>query len=280
MFNRVRTIGEDFSNPGMATVRLIYDGTNRQYVRLGDKWYLLRFISDKTKKELVSHRLPQIDYLRGLVECHRDAANYLKQNVTDETIKFQRIIILHHVSILILLKDAFSLLEGGSLAGSLILLRPAVEVMIEIQYFKRNPSEIAAYDAEVEKHNKQTRIERQPIERSGSIRFKKIGKLMNALRTSEDLSELEDALIIQWELLSGLVSHVTPELHTIALTKPEWAWKMAFEALELVTRCAIDQVHNVDQALGHLIDQEEEELKVKERLRNLFSYGTSTSPLD
>ena len=279
MLNRRRLLGENFSNPGMVTVSLIYDGTNRQYVCLGDKWYLLRYVSDETKNELVSHRLPQIDYLRGLVECHGDTANHLQQNVTDDTTEFQHIVIFHHVSIAFFLKDAFSLLEMGSLASSLTLLRSAIEIMIEIQYLQRHPSEVATYDEKVEKHNKQTQTEGKPIERRRNLRFKKIGELMKTLRKSGDLSELEDALIGKWDLLSGLASHVTPELHTIAQAKPEWAWKTAFGELEQVTGNAIDQVRGVDQELGRLIAQEEE-LKLEERLRNLFSYGTSTSPED
>lgn len=279
MLNRIRTVGEGFSNPGMATVSLIYDGTKRQYVCLGDKWYLLRFISDETKNELVSHWLPQIDYLRDLMLLHREAAFHLRQNATDDTTKFQRLVIFHHVSIAIFLSDAFSILESGSLAGSLILLRSAVEIMIEIQYLRRHPSEVTTYDEKVEKHNKQMQIEGKFIERRGNLRFKKFNMIMKTLRKSEDLSEIEDALIGKWDLLSGLVAHVTPELHTIAQAKPAWAWKTAFGELEQVTGSAIDQVHYVDQALGHLIDQEEE-LKFEERLRNLLSYGTSTSPSD
>ena len=279
MFNRIRTVGESFSNQRERTVNLIQDGTNGQYVRLDDKWYLLTSISDEKKNELVDHRLPQIDYLRGLVECHRDTANHLQPNVTDDTTEFQHIIIFHHVSIAHFLLDAFSLLEMGSLASSLTLLRSAVEIMIEVQYLKRHPSEVATYYEKVEKHNKQMQIEGKPIDRRKNLRFKTIGQLMKTLRKSGTLSEIEDALIAKWELLSGLVSHVTPELHTIAQARPEWAWKVAFGELEQVTGSAIDQVHNVDQALGHLIDQEEE-LKFAERLRNLFSYGTSTSPLD
>ena len=260
-------------------MNLIQDGTIGQYVRLGDKWYLLRFISDETKNELVSHWLPQIDKLRGLMLLHRDATFHLCQNVTDDTIEFQHIIISHHVSLAVLLEDTFSLLEGGSLAGSLTLLRSAVEIMIEVQYLKRHPSEVATYYEKVEEHNKQMQIEGKPIERRGNLRFKTIGQLMKTLRKSGTQSEIEDALIAKWELLSGFVSHVTPELHTIAQARPEWAWKAAFGELEQVTDCAIDQVHYVDQALGLLIDQAEE-LKFEERRRNLLSYGTSTSPLD
>ena len=151
--------------------------------------------------------------------------------------------------------------------------------MIEIQYLKRHPSEVATYYEKVEKHNKQTQKEGKPIERRSNLRFEKIQSLKKTLKKSGNPSEIENALISQWELLSNVVSHVTPELHTIAQAKPEWAWKNAFGELEQVTGSAIDQVHNVDQALGHLIDQAEE-LKFEERLRNLFSYGTSTSPLD
>ena len=279
MFNRIRTVGEDFSNPREATVSLIYDGTEEQYVRIGDNWSLLRNISDETKNELVSHRRPEIDYLRGLVECHRDTSNHLQKNVTDDTTEFQHKVIFHHVSIAHFLSDAFSLLEMGSLAGSLTLLRSAVEIMIEIQYLQRLPSEMATYYEKVEKHNKQTRMEGKPIDRRRNLRFKKFGELMKTLRKSKDLSELEDALIAKWDLLSGLASHVTPELHTIAQARPEWAWKTALGELEQVTGNAIDQLRGVDQELSRLIYQEEE-LKFGERLRNLFSYGTSTSPLD
>lgn len=280
MLNRRRVIGENFSNPGMATVRLTYDGTNRQYVRLGDKWYLLRYVSDETKIELVNHRLLQIDYLRGLVGCHGDTANHLQQNVTDETTQFQRIIILHHKSIAHFLSDAFCLLEMGSLASSLTLLRSPVEIMIEIQYLKRHPCEVSTYYEKAEKQNKETQKQGKPIDRSRNLRFKDFRQLMRALPKRGDRSEIEDALIGKWEFLSEVVSHVTPELHTIAQAKPEWAWKAAFGELEQVTGNAIDQVRGVDQELGRLIAQAEEELKLEERIRNLFSYGTSTSPED
>ena len=279
MFDRIRTVGEDFSNPKKATVNLIYDGTGRQYVRLGDKWYLLRFVSDETKNELVSHRRLQIDYLRDLTFLHKDTALHLRQGVTDDTTEFQHMVIFSHVSIAIFLSDTFSLLEGGSLAGSLTLLRSAVEMMIEIQYLKRHPSEVATYNDEIEKHNQQMKKEGKPIERSGTLRSKTGGDLVKALKRSGNLSDFEKALIRTWVLLSGFVAHVTPELHTIAQARSEWVWKHVLEELDQVTKSAIDQIYNVDQALGHIIDQAEE-LKFKEKLRNLFSYGTSTSPLD
>ena len=173
----------------------------------------------------------------------------------------------------------FFLIESGSLASSLTLFRSAVEIMIEIQYLKRYPSEVAIYGEKVDKHNRQMQMEGKFIQRRGNLRFKTIGQLMKTLRKSGNLSAFEDALIGKWELLSGFVSHVTPELHTIAQARPEWAWASAFGELEQVTSCAIEQVRNVDESLGHLIDQAEE-LNFEERLRNLFSYGTSTSPLD
>lgn len=279
MLNRTRTVGEDFSNPGMATVTFIYDGTNRQYVRFGDKWYHLCFVSDETKNELVSHWRPQIDYLRDLMLLHQEAARHLHQNVTDATTEFQHIVIVHHVTIAAYLADAFSLLEMGSLASTLTLLRLPVETMIEIQYLKRHPAEVATHNEEIEKHTRQMQKEGQPIARRGTLRSKTIRDFMKALRKSGNLSDAEKALIRTWELHSGFVAHVTPELHTIALAKPKWAWKNTFEELEQVTSSAIDQLQNVDQALGRLIDQAEE-LNFEEKLRNLFSYGTSTSPLD
>ena len=108
MLNRIRTVGESFSNQRERTVNLIQDGTNGQYARLDGKWYLLTSISDEKKNELVDHWLPQIDYLRDLVECHRDTANHLQPNVTDDTTEFQHIIIFHHVSIAHFLSDALS----------------------------------------------------------------------------------------------------------------------------------------------------------------------------
>lgn len=279
MLNRIRTVGERFSNQRVRTVNLIQDGTNRQYVRLDDKWYLLTCISDEDKNELVDHWLIQIDYLRDLVECHRDTANYLRQSVSGDTTEFQHIIIAHHGFVAVILADAFSLLQMGSLASSLILLRPAVEIMIEIQYLKRHPSEVVPYYEQVEKHNRQTQKEGKPIERRRNLRFEKIQNLNKKLEHSGNPSEIEKALIKQWGLLSAVVSHVTPELQDIAQIRQEWAWKNTFGELEQVTCNAIEQVYDVDQALGHLIDQAPE-LRYRDRLRNLFSYGTSTSPLD
>lgn len=279
MFNRLRSVGEDFSTLRMATESLIYDGREEQYVRLGGKWYLRSFISDETKNELVSHRHLEIDHSRDLMLLHREAALHLSENVTDDTTQFQRIITLHHMSIAHFLSDAFCLMEMGSLAGSLTLLRSPVEIMIEIQYLKRHPCEVSTYYEKAEKQNEQTQREGKPIDRRRNLRFKDFRQLIKALRTSEDRSEVEDALIDEWDFLSGLVSHVTPELHSIALARPEWSWKAALEDLERVTHCALYQVHKVDQALGHLIDQEEE-LNFEERLRIFLSNGTSTSPED
>lgn len=280
MLNRIRTVGEDFSNPEEATLNLVFDGTQRQYVRVGEKWYLLRFISDGTKNELVSHRLKQIDYLRGFMLLHKDAALYLRQNVTDDTTEFQHMIIFHHVSIAFFLSDAFSLIERGSLASALVLFRPAVELMIEIQYLKRHPSAVASYYEKVEKHNRQTQKEGKPIERTRrNLRFEKIQNLIKTLKYGGNPSEFEEALIEQWESLSSGASHITPELLDTAQVRQEWAWDNTFGELDKVTRSAIDQIRNVDESLGHLIEQAED-LRFEERLRNLFSYGTSTSPLD
>ena len=280
MVNRTRTVGESFSKPRMRTASLIQDGTNGQYVRIDGKWYLLTFISDGTKNELVDHRLPQIDYLRDLVVSHRDTAIHLRQSVTDDTTEFQHIIIAHHVSIAHFLSDAFYLLQKGSLAGSMVLLRPVVEIMIEIQYLRRYPSEVGDYYCKVEKHNEQTRKEGKPIERTRrNLRFETIQNLIKTLENCGNPSEIEERLINQWKLLSAVASHVTPELLDIAQVRQDWAWENLLGELEKVTWDAIEQMHDADKALGHIIDQAQE-LKYRERLRNLVSYGTSTSPLD
>ena len=280
MLDRIRAVGEKFSNPRMRAVNLIQDGTNGQYVRLDDKWYLLTFISEGTKNELVDHWLPQIDHLRDLVVCHRDTALYLRQSVSGATTEFQHLVIAHHVSIAIFLSDAFCLLQMGSLASSLVLLRPVVEIMIEIQYLKKHPAEVGDYYHKVEKNNIQPREEGKPIERTRrNLRFKPIESLIKTLEYGENPSDTDKKLVDQWKLLSTVASHVTPELLDIAQVRQDWGWKNLFGELEKVALDAIEQVYGVDQALGHLIDQAPE-LRYGETLHNLLSYGSSTSPLD
>ncbi len=278
MLDRMKSVGESFSNPRDAVVQLVYDGTNGEYVRLGDKWYFLRFLSDGTKSTIDGWR-PQIDYLSGLVECHKEAALYLRKCVNSDTTEFQHLIVASHVSVAVFLRDALSLIQIGSLASSLILLRPVVEILLELQYLKRFPNEVGSYYSKVHKRNKQT-VEGKTITRpKGSLRFKRIEDIIKSLRyhNKNNSNSYEKGLIERWQLLSDAAAHPSPELISISQGRAPWEWKNTFGELEGVTSSAIEQLFEIDKELRSLIDQEQD---LRKKLLNLFSYGTTTSPLD
>ena len=278
MLDRMKSIGKDFSNPRSAVVQLISDGINGEYVRLGDKWYLLRFLSDGTKSKIDGWR-PQIDNLSGLVECHREAALYLRKCVNGDTTEFQHLIVSSHVSVAVFLKDALSLVQIGSLASSLILLRPVVEIMLELQYLKRYPSELVSYYSKVDKRNKQTLGGKTITRPKGSLRFKRIEDIIKSLRyhNKSNPDSYETGLIERWQLLSDAAAHPSPELLSMSQVRRDWDWDNSFGELKGVTSSANEQLFEIDRELRSLIDQEQD---LGKKLMNLFSYGTTTSPLD
>ena len=278
MLDRMKSIGEDFSNPRSAIVHLIYDGKDNEYVRIGADWHFLGYLTDGTKNTIDEWR-PQIDYLSDLVECHRDGAKYLIQRVTSDTTEFQNIVVFSHVSIAVFLKDALSLIQIGSLASSLLLYRPVVEILMEMQYLKRFPNEMESYYSKVEKLNKQTAGGKTIARPKGSLRFKKIEYIIKSLRihNKNNPNSYEKGLIERWQLLSNAAAHPSPELLSLSQQQREWDWRNILGELEGVTSSAIEQLFKIDKELKSLIDQEQD---LNKKLTNLFSYGTTASPLD
>lgn len=278
MRKRIKSAGENFSNPRSEVVHLLQDGTNGEYVRLGDRWHLLVPLADATKSEIDGWR-PQFDYLQGLIECHKEMALHLRRCVTGETTELQHIIIASHVSASVFLNDAFGLSQQGSLASSQILLRPVVEILLELQYLGKFPDEAGNYYGKVAQRNRRFVGGETLTGAKGTLRFKSIGDIVESLQyaSNSDQSELEQSLIEQWQSLSDVAAHTTPELLEIGQGRQLLAWDNTFGEIERATTGAIEQLFGIDQELCSLIDQEP---ALRRTLLNLSLYGTPFSPSD
>ena len=133
--------------------------------------------------------------------------------------------------------------------------------------------------AKVVEHNSQI-VDGEPIPRhdpTESMRFKNTTRKLRKLREKGDLSQTESDMVDQFDLLSNVAEHPSPERLNISLVRQEWNWKNTFGELQRSASHAIKQLFNIDDGLGRIIENNK---MLRENVMNLSKYGTASPPLD
>ena len=216
----------------------------------------------------------QIEYLNDLVECHREAAQYLRSCINSETTEFQHIILDRHGSAAVFLRDSLFLIRNGSLASSSVLLRPVAEILLEMQYLKRFPNEVSLFFGKVNRHNRLSAAGRTSPPTGETLRFKPIEEIASALTTQKRPSRdhFATGLVDLWKILTDAPAHLPAELLNVGGGGRDWEYTLS--ALERISFDAIRQLFEIDEELGRLIDQQQE---YRQRVLKLSFRGSNTS---
>lgn len=217
---------------------------------------------------------PQIEYLNDLVECHRQAAQYLRSCINSETTEFQHIVLDRHGSAAVFLRDSLFLIRNGSLASSSALLRPVAEILLEVQYLKQFPNEVGSFFGKVNRHNRLSAAGTTSSPTRETLRFKPLEEIADALTTQKRPSRdhFATGLVDQWKILSDAPAHLPAELLNAGGGGRDW--ENAFSALERISFDAIRQLFEIDEELERLIDQQQE---YRKKVLNLSFRGSNTS---
>lgn len=252
-------------------------GTNTEYLPSGNSWQALRLISAGTKRSVDGWR-PQIDHLTDLLECHSDAALFLRKRVHAKTTLFQHLVVANHLSASVFLKDSLYLVQIGSLASSTVLLRPVFEILLELQYLRRFPNEAESYFDRIEKREKRPGGGKADGSPPGTLRFKPVEELIRPLRSRNDhvLDSFDDRLIDQWQLLTDTAPNPSPELLGASRGGQQAEWREALGMLEQVAFDAARQLFEIDEDFAKLLDQEQ---ILRKRVLNLSFSGAGVTSL-
>ena len=130
----------------------------------------------------------------------------------------------NHFDIAHSLSSAYLQLHWGCLADALTVLRPAVENMIDIQYFRRWAGEFEKYKEKSEElltwlstARREGIFRRDPQQ---SLRFETAGKMCEYI-VANSPNQYEERLAYQWQLLSNIADHVSLERHFYQFKVPQ-----------------------------------------------------------
>lgn len=271
------SISESNTEPEAKVQPPTQDGTDTAYLPSGNSWQALRSISAGTKRSVDGWR-PQIDHLTDLLECHSDAALFLRRRVHGKTTLFQHLVVANHLSASIFLKDSLYLVQIGSLASSTVLLRPVVEILLELQYLRRFPSEAETYFGRIEKRKKSPRGGKAAGSPLGTLRFKSVEEMIKSLRSRKGHvpDSFDDRLIDQWRLLTDTAPNPSPELLGASQGGQQVEWRETLGVLEQVAFDAARQLFEIDEDFARLFDQEQ---VLHRRVLNLSFSGAGVTSL-
>ena len=182
-------------------------------------------------------------------------AVHLSEAVDDDTSPLQHIVIANYREIALGLSNALTLLRTGSLADGLTLLRPALEYMLDIAYLRAWPSEVEAYERKVVEHNF-AMVDGKPVARDPTLRLRFINfkTMTKKIQTSPECTDVDKQMVIQYNLLSNVVEHTSPERKVLSLQRPE-DWENALGQFELAVFFVVNQIHSVDAGIAGIIKQ-------------------------
>ncbi len=216
--------------------------------------YLMIRIPGAIKHSLTTW-LPKLQELWELIEWHGDAAVHLYWQNKSDLSRLAKIVSWNHFDIAHTLASAHVQLYCGFLVDALTVLRPAVEHMIDIQYFKRWPAELQQYQSKLDELMELLgQTQNRPIRRDPrqSGRFINAGKMCECIRNDEP-TEHEERLIYQWSLLSNIAEHVSPERHLMNLKFPD-VWINAIGQTDMTARIACHQLYYADAEINAMIE--------------------------
>ena len=242
------------------------------YIQIGDETYQLMWVASSTEQQ-VAERQPQIDLLRrGIGNLHQ-LSLHLSKAVDEGTSAFQHIAIANYREIALGMSNAMILLRAGSLADSLTLLRPVLEYILDIAYLGMWPNEVASYERKVQEHNAKL-INGEPISRDPNLRmrFINIKTMTEKILANPDCSDITKGIVNQFNLLSNVAEHTSPERKNLSLRRPR-DWENVVGQFELAVFYAINQIDCVDAGLSSIIMSDRELFAEFEQLREAL-YST------
>lgn len=271
------SVGENDAKPQSRVQPSNSDSTDTEYTPSGNSWQALRLISAGTKRSIDGWR-PQIIHLTDLLECHNDAALFLRKRVHGKTTLFQHLVVANHLSASVFLKDSLHLVQIGSLASSTVLLRPVVEILLELQYLRRFPNEAETYFDRIEKRTKRPSGGKAAGSPPGTLRFKPVEEMIKPLRSrkSHVPDSFDDRLIDQWQLLTDTAANPSPELLGVSQGRQQAEWRETLGVLEQVAFDAAKQLFEIDEDFARLFDQEQ---VLHRRVLNLSFSGAGVTSL-
>ena len=224
------------------------------YIQIDDETYLLAWVAADTKQQ-IDHTQPRFNLVRRAVGCLIRIAVHLSETVDNDTSTFQHIVIANYRDIALGLSNALTLLRIGSLADGLTLLRPALEYMLDIAYLRTRPCEVESYERKIAEHNA-TLVDGKPAARDPTLRLRFINfkTMTKKIQTSTEYTDVDKEMVTQYNLLSNVVEHTSPERKVLSLRRPE-DWENALGQFVLAVFFAVNQIHGVDADLTAIIKQ-------------------------
>ena len=119
------------------------------YTQVGSEWYLLSWTSLRAKDQIEEIE-PRIHLLQRASGCLVEVIGAISGEINHEYSLFQRIVFLNYTDIAGSFSNAISLLQTGSLADSLTLVRPVLEYLLDIAYLSLYPDEVELYESKAD----------------------------------------------------------------------------------------------------------------------------------
>ena len=142
------------------------------------------------------------------------------------------------------------------------------------------PSEVESYEQKVVEHNA-TLIDGKAIARDPTLRLRFINfkTMITKIQRSPECSDIDRQMVIQYNLLSNVVEHTSPERKNLSLQRPK-DWENALGQFELAVFYAVNQIHSVDAGLTAIIKQNgalsSEFDEVRETLNHTMKYDVES----
>ena len=245
---------------------------HRKYVEVQGEWYLLSWVAPRDK-EHVDAQIGKIAVLRRASNCLREFSRSAYDEIDDQTCLFGRVVILSYIDMARSFDNSVMLLSIGSLADSLTLLRPVLEYLLDIVYLILHPEAVTQYEAKANKRNAMVAYRgsapRSPRE---NMRFLNPKTMKDKIRKHEECTDIHLMMIDQYDLVSSVVEHTSPERKTLGLREVEH-WSNVLGVLENVTFLTFHTLDAVEASISSSAFESEEYREMKSLLYSMFAYS-------
>ena len=240
------------------------------YIQIDSELYSLSWVSPRVKEQ-VGDFYPRVQLLRRASGCLVEVIGAIASEINNQSSLFQRIAVLNYTDVALSFSNAVLLLGTGSLADSLTLVRPMLEYMLDIAYLSLYPDAVALYESKAEEHNLRV-AESGPATRSPtSMRFINAKTMIKKLREHADCTDVYRMMVDQYNLVSAVVEHTSPERKTLSLRRHE-DWGNVIGVLESVTFLVFNTLHTVDVTLSSTASRNHEFDEVRILLYSKMGY--------
>ena len=232
-------------------------------------------MAPRTKAQ-IEERQPRLAFIKQTVGTLLQVEVSFSKAVNQESSIFQHIVVANFREIAYGIRDAMLLLRSGSLASALALLRPPLEYMLDLVYLGMWPSAAESYEHKALEHNAKL-VDGQSIPRdpTSRMRFMNVKTMITKIVKSESCPDIAKVMVDQFNLLSNVVEHTSPEKKNLWLNRPE-DWGNVLGQFEITLLCAVYQIYDVEEGLRRVIDQEKELSlefhRIRDTLNSMMGY--------